>query len=126
MTKRTKRGRALASKLNPMIGTTDEIVRVCSLLVRHAVTHDAIQVQRCCTSSDWLDRRDEQVEARIRDLVAQLPHTDEGPFGVKLDGDPRGWTAQLVCPGSLAEHHEGWGRDGIGLSAKRREDGGLA
>jgi hypothetical protein len=114
----TKQGRALATKLNPFIGTTGEILGTCSLVARHAATYQAIQEARCSVlmndrQLDWMERREQQIERRIVALVESLPHTDEGPIRARFSGDPRGWCVQLVLPGSLAVHHEGWGRDGI-------------
>jgi hypothetical protein len=124
MAKATKQGRALAMKLNPFLGTTVEIVEVCSLIARHAATYQAIQEARCSvpmtdSQLDWTERREQQIERRIRALVERLPHTDEGPIRARFSGDPRGWCVQLVLPGSLASHHEGWGRDGIFARTER-------
>lgn len=102
----TKRGRGLAWKLNPYIGTTWEIEETCSLIARHAITYSRIQEMWCDNerannhepTRKRLEAQEARLEARITDLVADLPHTDEGPFRVEFQGDPRGSTVQLWLP----------------------------
>lgn len=99
----TERGRKLAWRLNPFIGTTGAIERTASLIARHAVTHDRIQ-QRWCNeemsdrATARLERQEAQLEQRIAKLVESLPETDTGPFTVKFEGDPRGYTVKIVTP----------------------------
>lgn len=102
----TRRGRALAWKLNRYIGTTFAIEETCSLIARHAITYNRIQELWCDnerannhepTRLYW-EKREADLEARITDLVADLPHTDDGPFRVVFEGDPRGSTVQLWHP----------------------------
>jgi hypothetical protein len=119
MTQITDRGRKLASKLNPAIGTTREIEETCSLIARHAKTHGHIQETWC--SVELSDRqtarlmvREAALERRIVDLIEHLPDTDEGPWAVLFGGDPRGHTVKLVAPGSLVRFHDDWGQEGIG------------
>jgi hypothetical protein len=114
----TKQGRELATKLNPFLGTTMEIEETCSLIARHAATYQAIQELWCndhmsARRTAYVSKREEQIKRRIVALAESLHHTDEGPIRARFSGDPRGWCVQLVLPGSLAAHHEGWGRDGI-------------
>jgi hypothetical protein len=119
MSKITDRGRELADKLHPAIGWTSDITRTCSLIARHARTHGHIQEAWCSVEmsdrqTERLEKREAQLEARITDLVAQLPETDEGPITVLFGGDPRGHTVKLVMPGSLVKLHDDWGQEGIG------------
>jgi hypothetical protein len=120
----TVRGRKLARKLNPAIGTTYAIEETCSLIARHAVTHHHLQEALCNGFRDYrgnwdekasarAEKQDAQLEARITRLVENLPHTDEGAITVKFGGDPRGCTVKLVMPGELAKLHDDWGQEGI-------------
>jgi hypothetical protein len=79
----TRRGRALAWKLNRYIGTTFEIEETCSLIARHAITYNHIQELWCDnerannhepTRLDWRPRK-LRLEERITDLVNSLPWT---------------------------------------------------
>jgi hypothetical protein len=103
MTRITKRGSELASRLNPYIGTTMEILETCSLIARSAVTHDRIQetwtsVELSDRATERLERREAGIEHRISELVENLPATDDGPFKVTFEGDPRGYTVKIVTP----------------------------
>ena len=106
MTQITKRGRDLAWKLNPYIGTTYEIQRTCSLIARHAATYNRIQEGWCDNERQnnheptrlWHEEKEAWLEARITDLVADLPHTDDGAFWVRFEGDPRASTVQIWLP----------------------------
>lgn len=116
----TERGKKLADKLNPFIGTTHEIMEICSLICRHERTYHRIQemwasVEMNDDETTHLENEEVRIEKRITDLVERLPHTDEGPIGVILGGDPRGAVVKLTLPGSLAIHHDTWGRDGIDI-----------
>jgi hypothetical protein len=129
-TRITAKGRELASKLNPAIGTTAEIERTCSLIARHATTHtqlaeilvnggtyghetrnvpDSVRNARI----EWAEERTETIERRITGLVEDLPHTDDGPFGVTFQGDPRGCTVKITAPGEWSSLYDGWGQDGV-------------
>jgi len=102
----TARGRFIATKLNPHMGTTRQIQETCSLIGRHAVTYSHIQELWCgserVNNVDWLrnyyETREARLEARIADLVESLPHTDNGPVRVEFEGDPRGSTVKLTLP----------------------------
>ena len=114
----TLKGRELSSKLSRFIGTTEDIVQICSLICRHATSYGHVQEGHCnghpaCISGrlpietvhrlqsdfeEWLAKRDDQLEKRIADLVEQLPHTDDGPLRVHFQGDPRGSTVRLILP----------------------------
>lgn len=106
MTVITRRGRGLAWKLNPYIGTTTAIEETCSLIARHAITYNRIQELWCNSerannhtpTREYYEAREAWLEARITDLVADLPHTDDGPFRVEFQGDPRGSTVQIWLP----------------------------
>ena len=115
----TNRGRELAWKLNPALGSTVEIDRTCSLIVRHARTYNRIQEVWCSVelsdrATAQLERREALLEQRLTDLVDWLPWTDDGAITVKFDGDPRGHCVKLVMPGQYERLHDDWGREGIG------------
>lgn len=128
----TAKGRELADKLNPAIGTTREIERTCSLIARHATSHHGLQERLCNGGDDWLpdDARhrqierlealDEALERRITALVETLPHTDDGPFGVKFGGDPRGCTVKITAPAMYEHLYDDWGREGICVPQEHR------
>lgn len=97
----TLKGVRFAWKLNPEIGTTGNIQRVCSLLHRHARTYDRIQEAWCSDEmSDRhranVERSESAIERRITELVQHLPEPDSGPWKVVFSGDPRGYTVRLV------------------------------
>lgn len=100
----TARGRKLASELNSYIGTTQEILEICSKIGRLAATHHRIAEIECSIElspkqAARLEKRVEQIERKISDHCSRLPHTDEGPIRVRFDGDPRGYTVKLIVPG---------------------------
>ena len=115
--KTTKNGSKLAASLNPVIGSTPAISHTCSLICRLAPTYARIQEAWCNgveeSQEAALREREAELERRIADLVANLPHTEEGPIRVGFTGDPRGATIKLVLPGSLERYHDDWGRVGI-------------
>lgn len=119
----TKKGRELAWKLNPAIGTTSAIEETCSLIARHATTHHAYTEMGCNSPPDgWEDRwtemideRLDQLEARITRLIEDLPHTDDGPFGPYFQHDPRGCTVGLTAPDPWTYLYDGWGQDRINV-----------
>jgi hypothetical protein len=111
----TKKGRELAEKLGPSIGISGEIVQTCSLICRHATTHNRLQVIHCNRGlSKAEERKEEQIEARIKALVEELPHVDGKPIVPKFGGDPRGFTVKLVMPDG---RYDTWGgaEDGFGV-----------
>jgi hypothetical protein len=125
-TKITAKGRQLADNLNPVMGTTTEIQRTCSLIARHATTLHKLSEIECNGSFDWMQRgetlsddqwewvaqRRETLEARIRNLVDSLPHTEDGPITVRFNGDPRGAAVKLSAPGeshALLTKCKDWG-----------------
>jgi hypothetical protein len=120
----TNKGRELAFKLAPAIGTTRAITETCSLICRHATTHHRLQEQACNgyqtydgswdeAASNRADAREEKIEARIRSLVQDLPATDDGPFGVVFQGDPRGCTVKITAPGEWSSLYDDWGNEGV-------------
>jgi hypothetical protein len=102
----TKRGYALAWRLNPFIGSTAAIAETCSLLARHALTYSRYQKDWCdneyvCNTSAVRARREAaelRLMARIDSLVRDLPMPDEGPWRLIFQGDPRGSAVRLVAP----------------------------
>ena len=118
MTEPTKNGYELAYKLNPAIGTTRKIAETCSLIARHEKTLQRIAETWCSVEmsekeEERLTKREEQLERRVSDLVASLPETDSGPFGVTFQGDPRGCIVKLTAPEPWTSLYDDWGRSGI-------------
>ncbi len=107
----TKKGRELATLLNPSMGTTHAILETCSLICRHATTIKRLAEQAC---NSELSKRDEKqdaaCEARIRDLVRDLPHVNGEPIKVEFQGDPRGATVKLIMPDGRGNSWAGDGR----------------
>jgi hypothetical protein len=117
----TKKGLELAYKLAPALGTSDAIAETCSLISRQATKHARLQEIACSVEMSPArearhEREDDACERRIAELVSKLPETDDGPFGVKFEGDPRGYTVKMVAPGEWAKLHSTWGSDGIGVA----------
>lgn len=112
----TAKGRELADKLNPAIGTTTAIIRTCSLIARHATTHHHYCETACNRElSDWETARMDWLEARIARLIEDLPETDDGPFGAFFQHDPRGATVGLTTPPAWTHLYDGWGQDRINV-----------
>jgi hypothetical protein len=133
MTQVTKNGRELARAIGR---DDWQALEVCSLLARHARTAQNIAEAQCnghplqqatpphfptdearkaywarvdkaqARFEAWLDKRDEQIEKRMRVLVAQL---GEG-FGLVVGGDPRGCVVKISTPDGRTND---WGREGI-------------
>jgi hypothetical protein len=103
MTQITKKGYELAFRLNPYIGTTSRIGETVSLIARHATTYAWIQEVWCTREltdeqRTRLEVKEERLEARITDLVNDLPWTEHGQIKVQFDGDPRGYVVRLLVP----------------------------
>jgi hypothetical protein len=117
MTHITNKGRDLAFSLMQYgdYGTTAGIAETCSLIARHATTYQNLMEEGCTPPQfSWLSgmeliaameawdadftARDEALTNRLADLVLDLPHTDAGPWTLRLDGDPRGPVVRLVHP----------------------------
>lgn len=99
----TKAGYELADAIMPVIGRTQQIVETCSLIARHAKTYARIQEMWCSVEMtdsqvQHYEEGERQLERRIARLVQDLPHSDDGPWGVSFEGDPRGYTVKLFCP----------------------------
>lgn len=99
----TVRGKALADKVGRYLGFTNEITSLCSGITRNARAYNTIQEAWCCVEMSArqtrrTEAREAALEARIADLVGSLPATDDGPFTVRFQGDPRGWTVRLIHP----------------------------
>lgn len=118
MTQVTSKGRELAWKLNPAIGSTRGIEETCSLIARYATTYQQYAETACNRSlSEWEESRVEWLECRITALIESLPETDAGSFGPYFQGDPRGYTVGLTAPGEWESLYDGWGRDRINVPA---------
>lgn len=103
--------------------TFTERVHVARLLMRHAKTYHRLQEMACNgveshhgesnasfakrqqRHEEWVEKRDGQIERRIRAIVASM---GEG-FGVVVSGDPRGCCVRLVLPSGKTND---WGREG--------------
>lgn len=112
MAETTRAGDELAAKL-PDIGTTTAIRETCALIHRHAVTYSRIQEAWCNDempngATARLEARETQLERRITALVDSLPESDDGPFSVMFEGDPRGYTVKIVHP--AGRQHDDWGQ----------------
>jgi len=104
----TENGRKLTNDLARYVGTTHELLSVCSLMARHSRTLRRLYELDCGDGihsgewvnahRDWLDRRTNQVETRLTKLAAKLPETDHGPIALNLYGDPRGYVVSLTVP----------------------------
>lgn len=99
----TNNGRKLADSLGQYVGWTNGISTTCSAITRAARSYCTIQERFCSedmsdATREALEAREERREAKLASLVQDLPHTDEGPFVLRLQGDPRGHTVRLVAP----------------------------
>jgi hypothetical protein len=106
----TDKGRKLAEFLNPSIGTTARILRICSLICRLAPTYERLQVELCngpegrtdgWNQEAWharIAKREGEIEARVKYLVGQLPTIDGKEILPVFNGDPRGATIKLRMP----------------------------
>lgn len=104
----TENGRKLTNDLARYVGTTHELLTVCSLMARHSRTLRRLSELSCGDGIhsgewvnahwEWIERRTEQVEARLTKLAARLPETDHGPIALVLGGDPRGYVVSLIVP----------------------------
>lgn len=103
----TMRGRLLADVLRRHNSSWSDALfydKACSLLLRHAATHERIQESIC---SDELTEPQEQarsareqlLEDRIRAIAESMSLT------VEFSGDPRGFTVKLFGVGT----HNTWG-----------------
>jgi hypothetical protein len=95
----TIKGRLLAGDLAQYIGVTGHIARTCSLIARHATTLENIAVRQCNDANadqDKLDKRWDQLTARIDGLVYDLPESDGGHIVAEFQGDPRGCIVKLI------------------------------
>ena len=95
----TIRGKLLAGQLAQYIGYTGQIVDTCSLIARHATTLENIAVRVCNDANadqDKLDKRWDQLTARIDSLVRDLPDSDGGAITAEYQGDPRGYVVKLI------------------------------
>lgn len=118
MAKMTNRGIEFANEISSYVRAKIDIEvtrgEVCSLIARHAKTHHNYAETECNRELRPSERRKvEQIETRIRALVAQLETHDGQPVGVKFTGDPRGYTVKLVIPGAPGNTWGGGGEYGV-------------
>jgi hypothetical protein len=108
----TKEGRNLAFQV---INHTDtkweqwgDIQEVISLMLRHSKTYRRLIEMECGDGIhsgewvndnwEWIEKRHQQVEARLADLVDALPKSYGKPITAQIGGDPRGWVMRLFVP----------------------------
>ena len=116
----TAKGRELARKLNPYIGTTPAIVDTCSRICRlHPALH-RIMVE-WCNGDDPLRETDQDAwhakwtaeQVRLMDLITahveDLPHVDGGQIIAYFNQDPRGPAVLLTTPDGLCDDTGGRG-----------------
>ncbi len=140
MTNRTKAGYELAHRMGDYFKQEGwswfDLVDTCSLLIRHAKTYHRNAEGHCDGMgaagnpnipiaqanrmeqeySDWLDKRDGQIEKRIAELVATLPELKHGGrLRADFGGDPRGAVVSLILPDGYPEHGDNWNRDGFAV-----------
>ncbi len=123
----TNKGRELALKLAPYMGSTYAITSTCSAICRAATTYARIQEESCNGPGDWIvngsnsgpaierwqariDKREAELERRLAALVANLQTVNGEPCRVVFNGDPRGATVKVKVPGADGDS---WGRDGF-------------
>ena len=99
----TNNGRKLADQLGCYVGWTSNITLTCSEITRAARSYCTIQERWCSEEMDdatteKLEARETRLEEKLSSLVQDLPETDDGPFVLRLEGDPRGHTVRLIAP----------------------------
>lgn len=93
------RGKVLAKKLKPSIGSSAEIDDICVDICRLAKRHHRLAEIACNRSlTEGEENEDTGIETKIRTLVAKLPLVDGKQIKPRFQGDPRGATVALVMP----------------------------
>jgi hypothetical protein len=115
-----RKGRELASKLAPAIGSTPEVGRVCSLICRnaailHRLNEEAHNGYRFNGESglpaEWVgrlqaarvarvERNKERTVARLHALIEALPNTSVGPFKLEPEFGQERCTVLILPEGS--------------------------
>lgn len=90
----------------------DVTVNAARLLMRHGATYGRLAEIECSVEltqrqQTQLEKRQEQLERRIRQIVATL---GEG-FDVNFSGDPRGYTVKITLP---TKRYNTWGGEESG------------
>lgn len=127
----TRKGTELAWKLAPSIGYSRDIANTCSLICRHATTYARLQEMSCNghpaqeywptlpvdklnkLQDKWdayIEKREQQIVARLTELVQELPDIEGAPIDISFQGDPRGATVKLVLYDGRTDD---WGQTGI-------------
>ena len=104
--------------------TRQRVARISELLCRHGKTYARIQEMVCngvewsqydtnesfnkrqARHEAWTEKREAQLEKRMRSLIAELG----AGFGVIFQGDPRGCTVKVTVPSGKTND---WGKEGI-------------
>lgn len=109
----TRKGDKLADALLPVIGQTEAIRETCAKIARHSATLDRLNEREC--SVEMTDRQQarhdaevERISNLVRNLVRDLPETDDGPFTAQIDGDPRGWAVKIIAPSDETRNAVRW------------------
>ncbi len=115
----THKGRELFDKLAPSIGVPFGAAGICSLVCRQAKLYCRIQEDWCSKEMTdqercWTERKEFNIEFRIKKLISELPEVDGKPIEVLFGGDPRGHTVKLLMPDG---RYDSWGgvEHGIGV-----------
>lgn len=86
---------------------------LCSKICRLAKTHHRLAEIACNRElTDFENKQDDAVEARITDLVAMLPEPDNSKWEIEFQGDPRGSTVKLRAQG-YERYYNNWALDCI-------------
>lgn len=115
-----KPGQILAKKLNPSIGSTPEILQICTRISELAKRHHKLAEHACNRSlTKREEKEDEEIETLIKGLVSELPCVDGLPIKPRFQGDPRGATVTLVMPDG---RYDSWGGAECGLVVPTESD----
>ena len=119
MTGTTTKGLQLYETLARATGRTNLSGWVCSRICRMATTYGRMQEEACSVEftdreERRRDRKAETLEASMRELVRMLWADTGEPWTVKFGGDPRGYTVEILIPGTRGNT---WGgsSDGYGV-----------
>lgn len=87
-------------------------VQTARLLMRHGATYERLAEVECSVElseqqAARLERRQQQLEQRMRKLVARLGER----FDINFNGDPRGYTVKIKLP---TKRYNTWGGEELG------------
>jgi hypothetical protein len=99
----TNKGRELAERFGRYLGWTPDLSATCSLIARHATSHNGYQEAWCSVEMsdrqiERMEAREARCEARLTALIERLPeHNEYGRWRAVFSGDPRGFTVRAVA-----------------------------